>query len=123
MVSAQLLAYMRRTAASFMTDTCTIERVTGGLTEIGTPNTGLTVVATNVPCRVIMNGSGSNSSESGLSGMAESLTETYKIELATTQTVDIDYKITVSGVTYDVIRIETALTDDVFVQVTAIRRR
>lgn len=123
MVTAPMLAYMRRVAAGFMTATCTIERVTGGLTEIGTPNTGLTVVASNVPCRVIMSGSGSNSSESGLQGMAETLTETYKIELATTQTVDIDYKITVDGITYDVIRIETALTDDVFTQVTATRRR
>lgn len=122
MLNDILLLQIRANAARWLKDTCTISRDTGTLDELGSPVSGSTIIATNVPCRIIKSKTIS-SSTAAIIGGAETLREIYKIAIPTTYQLDIDYQIASGGVTYDVVNIEAALTDGIFTQAIITRHR
>ena len=122
MLNTISLSGIRNSSRRWLKDLCTIERDIDTLDELGSPVSGREIVAENVPCRLIKNGSTSNSAAQ-IIGSAETLRETYKIAIPSSYDLDIDYHITVNGITYDVVTLETALTDEVFTQAIVTRHR
>lgn len=123
MLNTISLSSIRGSAYRWLKDLCTIERDVETLDELGSPVSGRVIVAENVPCRLIKNGS-TSSSAAQIIGSAETLRETYKIAIpANYVDLDVDYHITVNGITYDVVTLETALTDEVFTQAIITRHR
>lgn len=118
----QLLAMVRGSVQPWLKDRCTIERQSETLDELGSPVHSWEIAAENVPCRVITSGRKSDSA-ADIIGSAESMTDIYRISLPTTVELDIDYRITVGGQTYIVVRLETALSDEVFTQAIITRHR
>lgn len=117
------LQYIRRTAAAFYKDTCTIER-NGESTDnkYGSKRQEWIVVAADVPCRVnTLNRSNRSLAEELAS--QEVMLDSYQLEIAHDVEIDRDYRVTVNGETYFVTRIESQLTDTVFKQILMTRRR
>ena len=122
MLNTTSLSSIINSSRRWLKDTCTIERDTETLDELGSPVSGRITVAENVPCRIVKNKSLSNSAAS-IIGSGESLTESYKIAIPSSYELDINYHITVGNVSYDVVNLETALTDEVFTQAIITRHR
>ena len=122
MLNDILLLQIRTSAARWLKDVCTISHDTGTLDELGSVVSGSTIVATNVPCRIIKSKT-TSSSTAAIIGGAETLREIYKIAIPTTYQLDVDYQITSGGVTYDVVNIEAALTDGIFTTAIITRHR
>lgn len=112
-VSAQTLAMIRRAGESWLNDTCMIQRESLSVGLMGEPTHAWEIVAVAAPCRVIF-ASRQNSGDDSIRAGAEQLEELYRIALLRTQDVGMDYRITVGGKSYDVIRIEAAQTDKAF---------
>ena len=110
-VSAQTLAYIRRVANAFLTDTCLIERESESVGAYGEPTHAWEVTATDVACRLIQAGQ-QNVAAAGVTGSQETLPDLYRLVIPRTITLDIDYRVTVNGAVYSVVRLETALTDE-----------
>lgn len=108
-----MLAQIRKTAAGFLTDTCTVRRevttpdVYGGVQRV------LETVAADVRCRIITVNRQSGSA-AGITSDRENLRDEYRLSLLRSVPLGTDYVVTHDGVDYDVVRIETALTDEVF---------
>ncbi|MBK9751814.1 MAG: head-tail adaptor protein [Chloroflexi bacterium] len=113
--SSQVVAMMQRVAAGFFTDTCLLEREVSTTGEYGEPVHAWEVTASDVPCRIIMVGQryGGGVAEAGA---AETMKREYRLVVAATVSLAVDMRVTVGGVTYDITRIETQLTDEVFQQ-------
>lgn len=113
--SSQVVAMMQRVAGTFMTDTCLIEREVSTTGEYGEPVHAWEVTASDVPCRLIMLGQryGGGVAEAGA---AETMKREYRLEVATTVSLAVDMRVTIDEVVYDITRIETQLTNEVFQQ-------
>lgn len=116
------LIRIRNIAARWLKDTCIIERDIETLDELGSPVHGREVVAQDVPCRVITSGRRGDSAAE-IIGSAETLKEIYKISVPSSVELDVNYHITVNSIRYSVVRLETALTDEVFTQAIITRHR
>lgn len=112
---SQVVAMMQRVAGTFFTDTCLLERETSTTGEYGEPIHAWEVTASDVPCRIILVGQryGGGVVEAGA---AETMKREYRLEVASTVSLAVDMRVTIDGVTYDITRIETQLTDEVFQQ-------
>jgi hypothetical protein len=113
MVSNRLRGYVRGQVARFLTETCTIEREAVVTGVFGEPVHAWEVVGTNVACRLIRAGQ-FYTSASAVSGTQETLPAAYKLIVANTIALDVDYRVTISGLVYAVLRLETELTDEGF---------
>lgn len=122
MISTPFLAHLRGTLARFLTDTCTIERETPVTDEFGSVGRAREVTGAAVACRVIKAGS-SNSGAGGMDAGAETMEDTYRLIVPYTTTLDIDYIVTVGGLLFSVVRLETDLTDKGFKSALITRRR
>jgi len=121
MLTTRLLAAIQNKARVYLTSTATIEReerVIGLLGEVIRTNV---VVASSVPCRVIQ-ANEVRSDRHSTAASVEALPETYKIAFPAGTALGVDYQVTVGGVTYSIINVETVLTDAVFVMCAAVRR-
>lgn len=107
------LTRIQRAGAGFLTQRCKIEAETETRGDMGEPVIAWAMVADDVPCRVIKAGQFSTDAVQ-LVGQRETLPEMYRIALPPDTELDVDQRITVDGVTYNVVRLETALTDAVF---------
>lgn len=122
MTNAVILSQLRKKAATWLSDTGTVEQERQVEGDMGERVTVWQTIASDVKCRVIMAGQGTQSAIDQM-GAQETLEETYKISMAAGTPVGVDCKVTVNGEEYSVVRVETALTDHFFVQVIATRRR
>src|SRR5690242_7804430 len=113
MISSQLTAYIRRIAGTFLTDTCLIERESETTGEYGEPVHAWEVTATGVTCRLIKAGQ-FNTPGGETPGAQETLQDLYRLVVAQTVTLDVDYRVTVNDAVYQVVRLESELTDEGF---------
>lgn len=106
---------MQRVAGTFFTDTCLLERETSTTGEYGEPIHAWEVTASDVPCRLIMLGQryGGGVAEAGA---AETMKREYRLVVGATVSLAVDMRVTIDEVVYDITRIETQLTDEVFQQ-------
>lgn len=113
-VPTQIVAMIRRCTARFLTQTCTVERQKATPTDaLGDRSHIWEIVAQNVPCRLIMAGQRTGSAVVERA-MQEQMRDEYRLIVARTVALDVDMRVTVAGVTFDVVRIDTALTDEAF---------
>ncbi len=118
--SSFMLNRLKASAELWLNQTCTIEVQEYTTSEIASQVKAWSVVATNVPCRVIQATSRSSSSQAALVGKQESLTELYRIALppldSTTYSwgLTVDQRITVGDHKYQVIAVEQELADEIF---------
>lgn len=116
------LGSLRNLSQRWLIDTCTIEKQDLAKDVFGAPVVRWTTVAMGVKCRVITAGRQVQSQVQEI-GAQETLRDMFKISMPAGTEVDVDYRITVNDVTYSVVQIEGALTDEFFRQVIAIRYR
>lgn len=121
MVSSAVLGYIRRVVGQFLTTTCTIEREVNATGEYGEPTHAWELVAAAVPCRLLM--IKRDASGVQVAGEQETMREEYTLIVARGVTLEVDYRVTVDGETYDVVRLETALTDEAYHKAIVARRR
>lgn len=112
-ISSQVRAMIRNTAAAWNTDTCTIERESETRGEFGEPIHAWEVVAVDVPCRVISVGQRYGSGVAEV-GAAETMKREYRLSLGLSVELSTDMRVTINDVVYQITRIETQLTDEVF---------
>lgn len=105
----------------FLTQRARIERANNAVDALGVPNAIWVISADDVPCRVIRAGR-SNQDATSSAGGVEALPRQYRIAFPRDTEVGADYRVIVSGVTYSVVGVETALTDKFFVTVLVVRR-
>lgn len=120
MFSSDSLTRFRSLLAKSLTDTCTIERERTLQDVYGAREHSWEVVADGVNCRLIQGGE-ANSTGAQRSGDREVLEEEYKVSLPWGTDIGADYRLTVNGVRYLVVRVEQALTDDVMTMALVVR--
>lgn len=113
MVSPQVVAMYRREVANFLTQRAQLQRETTARGEYGEPLHVWEIVAQSVPCRLIRLG---RRNESGIeeAGGAETMRSEYRLIVPSGTPLTADMRVTVDGLTYGVVRIETQLTDEAF---------
>jgi hypothetical protein len=122
LISARTVALVRRTAERTLTDVCTIEKLTGSRGTMGEPLDDWVLVAEDVPCRIITAGTQSTSKAEAVGGQ-EALKDLHECIVPVGTSIDVDHRVITGGVTYEVVALETALTDAAFVKVLVSRAR
>ena len=117
-----VLGRLRRDAARYLMDTCTIERQDVTVDEFGSARRVLTLVAADVPCRVITAGA-ANAGAAGVVGGQDVMSELYRVALLPDQAIDVDHQVTIGADVYQVVRLETALTGAFFRHAVISRKR
>ena len=118
----QNLNALRNQAARFLTDRCHIEKQANVKGKMGDSKAAWQRVGSNLPCRLIKVGA-SQQSAILISTGQERMDEAYKIILPSGTDIGSDYRLLIAGQEYAVVRVETALTDEFFTEVLAIRKR
>lgn len=113
MVSPRILAQIRKTAQQFLTDTCSVYEEETMVDEFGDSSRTLRTVAIDAACRIIKVGQNTTSAAS-ITSNREDIRDEYKLSVLRTTPLSVDYRIKHDDVEYDVVRIETSLTDEVF---------
>ncbi len=120
-MSPQVLAYIRRVTGETMTDTCTIEEASHTPDSMGGTSISWTEVATDAPCRIIQAGD-QNRSQAMMAAEQETIRHLYKLIVAYDGELGVDMRVTCGGIVYDVVQVETALTDKAFRSAIIVRR-
>lgn len=113
LVNATLRAQIKGMTDAQLTDTCVIEQETETRGSMGEPIIVWELVAANVPCRVIKPGQ-ANTNAGDIVANQETLQDLYRLIVPNTVALGVDQRVTTDGFVYNIVRIETALTDDVF---------
>jgi len=96
--------------ATFLTDRCTILAQQPITDEFGAPAQSYTAVASDVPCRLIR---GDKPSIKDLA-FQEKSRETYRLIVGPGTQIQTGQRVTVDSVTYEVMGLRQALTDEAF---------
>lgn len=120
-VSAAVLAMIRAKAATYLTDTCTVESATNTIDDYGAPVQTWSTVASGAACRIVLAGN-RYATEVREAGAAETLRQQYKLSIGRNVPLAADHRVTCGGVVYDVVQVETALTDEVWHSAILVRR-
>lgn len=118
MLSSAALAALRAAGAQFLVERCTLERETKTVDQYGGITSQWESVAVDVPCRLIKGGMPITQ----MAGGQETIPEVYKIALAAGQTVGVDYRLSIGANVFNVISVETALSNAVWTVVRGQRR-
>lgn len=122
----QLPEWMRRkltaTALMWLKQTCTIEENNAITGEYGEASRLWQIVASNVPCRIIQAAASRSTTAVNEAGAQENILVEYRLEVPNTTVLRSDQRVTVDGVQYSIVRVEEALTDDLFRQAIITRR-
>ncbi len=113
-------AQIRAISSRWLTDRALIERETVTIGALGDAIREWETVASDVPCRVII-ARRSDLSASGIAADREMLTHSCRIVFPAGTSVGVDMRVTVDGEAYHIVRVEDALTDDIFTQVIGVR--
>lgn len=116
------LARLRGRAAQFLDQRCKIEVETATRGDMGEPVPGWATVADDVPCRVIQAGQFNADAVQNV-GARETLPEMYRLALPPETALDVNQRVTVDDIVYNVVRLETALTSEIFRHALIVRRR
>jgi len=109
-------------AKQYMKTTCTIEQEVVVTGEFAQPVKNWQVVASNAPCRVITVGSTRGTSAVNEAGAQENLQQEYRLEVTVDIALSVNQRVMVDGEQYNIVRIEKALTDELFHQAIMTRR-
>jgi hypothetical protein len=121
--SARTLAKVQENVGVMQTEKCTIERETTATGDMGQELHENEVVATDVACRLIRAGLKSTGSSNNAGGR-ESLTDRFRIILPVGTVISTDYRVRMADDTlYQVVDVESALTDGAFVAAVVTRAR
>ena len=116
-----LLNKIRVEAARYLSETCVIEQEIHTVGAYGDPIRAWALVASEVPCRLII-ARRSDLSAVSMSAGRETMERVYRLVVPHGTTLDVDYRVTVGGAIFTVMRVEDQLTDAVFVQAILARR-
>lgn len=119
---ARTQAHIRATVNRYLTETCTLIREDTGSGAAGQETIVRTTVGEDVPCRIISGGQ-SNTSASDLMAAREMLTDLYTLIVGQGVTLDVNYLVIVNDITYSIVRLETAWTDEPFRKAIVTRKR
>jgi hypothetical protein len=108
-------------AAQYLTDCCTIRADALTPNAYGGTERSAQVVAENVRCRVITTGQKSGASSALVAGQ-ETLAQEYKLAVGPEVALAVDQSVEVGGETYQIVRLETALTERFFRSAIMVRR-
>lgn len=122
MVSNATLKRIRDRVRKFYPASCTIEAEDTGTDQYGASTHTWVTVAENVPCRIIRAGQ-NTSGEAGMQGRQEVMEDRYRLSVPVDTALAIDQRVTVNGVTYDVVNIISAWSDAVDAQAIITRSR
>lgn len=124
LLSDRTMAMVRRNVSAMLTERCTIERERGATDDMGAPLHDWTVVASDVPCRVIRAGQQRNNTTTQIVGSQEALVETFRLicPVGTPFTTD-DRVRMADGLVYQVVALDDRLTDQAFVAAIIMRGR
>jgi hypothetical protein len=123
MMSERTRAVIQRAVERSLTDTCKIEVMVKGRGVYGEPLAdSWELVAENVKCRVIRSGSRSSSASEQV-GNQETIREMYRLIVPRGTALDIDQRVTVNGLVYQIVDVVTAWTDAVDAQAIMVRAR
>ena len=120
-MSSWITGKIRARVASFMTDTCTIEREVDAYDKYGSPVREWETSASGVACRVIRAGDQSRGAM-GDNALRETMTETYRLIVPVGTVLGVDYRVTINGKTYQIVNLIDAWTDAMDVQAIMVRR-
>jgi hypothetical protein len=122
MVRSATRARIEAWVAQFLTDVCEIQRSVTTAGALGEPVESWSVVASDVPCRMIGAGSASGTATRDV-GAQEAMVEMYRLVLPLGTVVGVDTRVVVAGATYEVVRVQDGLTSAVDVQAWVVRVR
>lgn len=112
MVNLRVLTILRKATASFLTETCTIEALVNGRDAFGNKvQNQWETVASGVACRVITAGTNRQAAMQDV-GTQEAMVETYRLVVPAGTALDIDQRVTVNDVTYQIVSVLVARTDE-----------
>lgn len=116
-----MLERIRANAVKWLEDKARIEREVVATGSMGEAVRTWHVSAVDVPCRVIRATAGRGDAHS-MAGDVESLPEEYRVSLPPGTAVGVDYRLTIRGQVYQVVRAEAEFTGAVFTTVIAVIR-
>jgi hypothetical protein len=122
MLNSIILNGIRARANVFLKELCTIKRENRGQGAMGEALGGDENVAENVRCRMIKAGQ-FNDEAAMLAGNKDALQDMYRLSVPYGTDLKTNYRVTLNDLTYDVVRLETELTDEVFHHAIVARRR
>lgn len=108
-------------ANAFLIQICSIDRLQAGQGDFMTPTNTWRLVAAGVKCRVISK-SRSYANQVIVSANQEALKDEYHLVVPLETDLKAEDRVTVGGQTYTVVRLETELTDEFFLQAKITRR-
>lgn len=118
---AWLGAGLRGAAAGYLTERCTISAQAVVTNELGGSARVPRLVAADVPCRVITTGQKTGASSTVVAGQ-ETLAQEYELQVGPEVALAVDQEVTVGGETYQIVRLETALTERFFRSAVLVKR-
>jgi len=120
---AHLLAQLRSITAQYLKETCTIQQQANAIDQYGGVDASQwNVVASNVPCRIIMQGGAGNKLPQQV-GEQESLIDAYRVIVPIGTGLAPNQRIICNGIIYEVTQLITARTDETDEQAMVIRAR
>ena len=116
---------LRREMLRWLTDTATIYKQTTDRIVLTEPVPTVVVIATGVPCRVLTTPVGLSSLQLEQELRPEKVRVIFPhgTVVDSGSNADWDFYVTIGSADYEIVRIEDSLTDGVFVEVAAQRRR
>jgi len=114
---------VRQNVSVMLTETCTIERETVSVGDMGQSLHEFAEVAADVACRIIRAGTNSTGSSNN-DGGREALTDRFRLILPVGTDISTDYRVRMADESlYQVVDVEAALTDAAFVAAVIVRAR
>lgn len=121
MVSSRLVAKMKVVAATFLTDTCKIYKMSETLSKYGTPTGARDLVASGVACRLV---SSSNILEDAMQiNDREAMQDIYTLWVPVGTDIDSNYQVDFSNDTFEVTAVRDQPTDTIYIEVELTRVR
>lgn len=112
---------LRRQTAAFFKETCKIEVKTQSSGSFGNQKRLLTLVANNVPCRVITSRTPRPAAEEV--GSAEAIVEQYRLIVPYGTALAVNQVVTVGSTVYQIVDLVTERTDETDAQAVMVRAR
>jgi hypothetical protein len=114
---------LKSATANYLTETCTIEAQEDTQSEYGTPELTWRVVAEDVRCQVIMMGRNFSTSSADVVSSQESIEDSYRIICPSGTALDINQRVTVGGLKYNITRLITDRSSETDAQALMTRQR
>lgn len=121
LINQAVLTQLRKQATTVLTDTCIIEKELVTTGAAGQRIRSWQTVAQDIPCRIIQLGQQTQSEIETVSSR-ESMSNEYRLIVSATTELGIDYRVTIDGVGFQIVSLETELTDRFFRHAIAVQR-